>query len=302
MARTVPLVCQDGLGGNGFAARACPELPASTIPAQAAPRNSLRRMSARYPAPRTAQPRPDALCSSFNLSQHPLTPALEGVRSDCLAVRAGDWSRAANSFPMTRATTRSGGRAAGSRSKARRPRIPIRQTPPRRKRAPSRSARQQRTDLVGGGLLALGAFLAFVEYLGWDGGVIGLKIDTAVHLAIGRAAAVVPPLLVALGAGIFLRSPLTRLRPLRTGAIVCLATLVLALSTTDTGAVEHHGGLAGTYARIALNGLVGPIGVSILVALGTLAGVVLVTGASLRVAMRSCGRHVARAGRGGGPL
>jgi DNA segregation ATPase FtsK/SpoIIIE, S-DNA-T family len=138
-----------------------------------------------------------------------------------------------------------------------------------------------------------------VEYLGWDGGVIGLKIDTAVHLAIGRAAAVVPPLLVALGAGIFLHSPLTRLRPLRTGAIVCLATLVLALSTTDTGAVEHHGGLAGAYARIALNGLVGPIGVSILVALGTLAGVVLVTGASLGVAMRSSGRHVARAGRAG---
>jgi DNA segregation ATPase FtsK/SpoIIIE, S-DNA-T family len=138
-----------------------------------------------------------------------------------------------------------------------------------------------------------------VEYLGWDGGVIGLKIDTAIHLAIGRAAAVVPPLLVALGAGIFLRSPLTRLRPLRTGAIVCLATLVLALSTTDTGAVEHHGGLTGAYARIALNGLVGPIGVSILVALGTLAGVVLVTGASLGVAMRASGRHVARAGRAG---
>jgi DNA segregation ATPase FtsK/SpoIIIE, S-DNA-T family len=200
---------------------------------------------------------------------------------------------------MTRATTRSAGRAAGSRSKTRRPRTPTRHTPPRRKRAPSRSARQQRTDLIGGGLLALGAFLGFVEYLGWDGGVIGLKIDTAVHLAIGRAAAVVPPLLVALGAGIFLRSPLTRLRPLRTGAIVCLATLVLAFSTTDTGAVEHHGGLAGAYARIVLNGLVGPIGVSILVALGTLAGVVLVTGASLGVAMRSSGRHVARAGRAG---
>jgi DNA segregation ATPase FtsK/SpoIIIE, S-DNA-T family len=128
---------------------------------------------------------------------------------------------------------------------------------------------------------------------------VGLKIDSAVHLAIGRAAAVVPPLLVAVGAGIFLRSPLTRLRPLRTGAIVCLATLVLALSTTDTGAVEHHGGLTGAYARIALNSLVGPIGVSILVALGTLAGVVLVTGASLGVVMRTSGRHVARAGMAG---
>ncbi|HEY2869296.1 MAG TPA: DNA translocase FtsK [Gaiellales bacterium] len=129
--------------------------------------------------------------------------------------------------------------------------------------------------------------------------MVGLKIDTGIHLAIGRAAAVVPPLLVAVGAGIFLRSPLTRLRPLRTGAIVCLATLILALSTTDTAAAEHHGGLTGAYARILLDGLVGPIGVSILVVLGTLAGVVLVTGASLGVAMRASGTHMARAAGAG---
>ena len=129
--------------------------------------------------------------------------------------------------------------------------------------------------------------------------MVGLKIDTGIHLAIGRAAAVIPPLLVLVGAGIFLRSPLTRLRPLRTGAIVCLATLVLALSTTDTGAAEQHGGLTGAYARIMLDGLVGPIGVSILVALGTLAGVVLVTGASVGVLMRSSGRHLTRAAGAG---
>jgi DNA segregation ATPase FtsK/SpoIIIE, S-DNA-T family len=129
--------------------------------------------------------------------------------------------------------------------------------------------------------------------------VVGHKIDTAMHLVIGRAGAVVPPLLVAVGAAIFLRSPLTRLRPLRTGAMVCLATLVLALSTTDTAAAERHGGLVGAYARIGLNGLVGPIGVSILVALGTLVGVVLVTGASLGVAMRASGRHMARAAGAG---
>jgi DNA segregation ATPase FtsK/SpoIIIE, S-DNA-T family len=200
---------------------------------------------------------------------------------------------------MTRATTRARGRAAGSRTKTRRPSTPTRHSPPRRKRAPSRSARQQRTDLVGGGLLALGAFLGFVEYLGWDGGVVGGKIDTALHLVIGRASVVVPPLLVAVGAAIFLRSPLTRLRPLRTGLTVCMATLVLALSTTDTATAEQHGGLVGAYARIALNGLVGPIGVSILIALGTLVGVVLVTGASLGVAMRASGRHMARAAGAG---
>jgi S-DNA-T family DNA segregation ATPase FtsK/SpoIIIE len=119
------------------------------------------------------------------------------------------------------------------------------------------------------------------------------------HLVIGRAGVVVPPLLVAVGAAIFLHSPLTRLRPLRTGAIVCLGTLVLALSTTDTSSAEHHGGLVGAYARVGLNGLVGPIGVSILVVLGALVGGVLVTGASLGVAMRASGRHVARAAGAG---
>jgi DNA segregation ATPase FtsK/SpoIIIE, S-DNA-T family len=200
---------------------------------------------------------------------------------------------------MTRATTRARGRAAGSRTKTRRPSTPTRHSPPRRKRAPSRSARQQRTDLIGGGLLALGAFLAFVEYLGWNGGVVGEKLHTALHLVIGRAGAVVPPLLILVGAGIFLRSPLTRLRPLRTGAAVCVGTLILALSTTDTAAAERHGGLVGAYARIALTGLVGPIGVSILVVLGALIGIVLVTGASLGVFMRASGRHVARAAGAG---
>jgi DNA segregation ATPase FtsK/SpoIIIE, S-DNA-T family len=138
-----------------------------------------------------------------------------------------------------------------------------------------------------------------VEYLGWNGGVVGHKLHTALHLVIGRAGAVVPPLLIVIGAGIFLRSPLTRLRPLRTGAAVCLGTLILALSTTDTSAAERHGGLVGAYARIGLNGLVGPIGVSILVVLGALVGIVLVTGASLGVFMRASGRHFARAAGAG---
>src|SRR6185312_16390178 len=55
IARTVPLVCQEGLGGKGLAARAWPELPSSINPAHAAPRKSRRRMPTRYPLSRTAQ-------------------------------------------------------------------------------------------------------------------------------------------------------------------------------------------------------------------------------------------------------
>jgi S-DNA-T family DNA segregation ATPase FtsK/SpoIIIE len=201
---------------------------------------------------------------------------------------------------MARATTRPTHRAAGSRRKARRPRTtPIRSKTPRRKRAPSRSAVEQRTDLVGGSLLAAGVFLGFVEYLGWNGGVVGLKLDTGLRLLVGRATAVVPALLVAVGAAVFLRTTLWRVRPLRTGTAVGMATLVLALSTPDTVAAERHGGVIGAYARSTLTGLVGHVGVTIVVGLGALAAVVLLTGASVGMLMRNSGRQVARAAEAG---
>ena len=142
-------------------------------------------------------------------------------------------------------------------------------------------------------------FLGFVEYLGWNGGVVGLKLDTGLRLVVGRATGIAPILLVAVGGAVFLQSGLWRLRPLRTGIVVGLATLVLALSTTDTADVERHGGLVGAYARIVLTDLVGSVGVTIVVVLGALAALVLVTGASVGLLMRSSGRRVARAAEAG---
>jgi DNA segregation ATPase FtsK/SpoIIIE, S-DNA-T family len=142
-------------------------------------------------------------------------------------------------------------------------------------------------------------FLGFVEYLGWNGGVIGLKLDDGLRLLVGRATAVAPVLLVAIGGAVFLQTGLWRLRPLRTGTVLGVATLVLALSSTDTAAAERHGGLLGAYARIALTNLVGAVGVSIVVVLGTLAALVLLTGASAGLVMRSSGRRVARAAEAG---
>jgi S-DNA-T family DNA segregation ATPase FtsK/SpoIIIE len=143
--------------------------------------------------------------------------------------------------------------------------------------------------------LALGAFLGCVEFLGWDGGVVGLKLDNLLHLLVGRTAAVAPPLLIAVGAMIFVDSRLRHVRPLRLGTAIFCTTLMLALSSSDTKLVERHGGLLGSYLRSALEGLIGGIGVSILIVLGFLAAIVLVTGASVGVMMASSGRHVARA-------
>src|SRR5215831_12991882 len=203
---------------------------------------------------------------------------------------------------MARTTTRRTHRAPGPHPARRTRKTPIRSQTPQRRRASSRPTLSQRRDLVGGGLIALGIFLAFVEYRGWDGGVIGLKIDHLLHLLVGRSTVLVPPLLIAVGALIFIDSPIRHLRPMRLGVAVLFATVTLALSTTDTLEPEQHGGLIGAYLRIGLEGLVGSIGVSILVALGFLAAIVLITGASIGMLMRHSGRTVARAAGTGARL
>ncbi len=134
-----------------------------------------------------------------------------------------------------------------------------------------------------------------MEWLGWDGGVIGGKIDGLLRVLVGGAAVAVPLILLVAGAAVFLDSPMRHLRPLRAGAVAAMVTLVLALSTTDTVDAEQHGGLIGTYARRLLEHLVGGVGVSILIALGVLVSIVLLTGASAGLLMRRSGVHVARA-------
>ncbi len=150
--------------------------------------------------------------------------------------------------------------------------------------------------------MALGVFLGFVEYLSWNGGVVGAKADGFLHLLVGRVAAAAPVVLVLAGAAVFVRSQLPRVRPLRSGAVLLGVGAVLALSTRSTLTAEHHGGLAGTYLRIMLEGLVGPVGVSILVVLSLLAAGVLITGGSIGLAMRSSGQRVVRAAGAGARL
>jgi len=131
---------------------------------------------------------------------------------------------------------------------------------------------------------------------------VGQKLDGLLRLLIGEATMALPPIAIGAGALIFLDSPVRRLRPLRLGVVTAMATLVLALSTTDTVEAEQHGGLIGAYARTLLEHLVGGVGVSILIALGTLAAIVLLTGASVGLVMRRSGQHVARAAGAGARL
>jgi S-DNA-T family DNA segregation ATPase FtsK/SpoIIIE len=207
----------------------------------------------------------------------------------------GTAAPAANPAEMARSTTRRPHRAAG-RTTARRPRTtPIRSKTPQRRRAPSRNSFEHQRDLIGGGLIAIGAFLGFVVYGGRSGGVAGAKADTALHLLVGRGAVLAPVLLTAAGVVVLLRHPLGRIAPLRLGIGLGYASLVLALATPSTATAAAHGGLIGAYARTLLGSLVGQIGVTILVALGLFAAIVLITGASVGLIVRSSGARVARA-------
>ena len=192
---------------------------------------------------------------------------------------------------MARTTTRRPHRAAGTKT-ARRPRkTPLRSTTPQRKRTPSRNSFQHRPDLIGASLIALGVFLGFVEYMGWDGGVVGAKIDGALHLAAGRVAAAVPMLLVIAGASVFLRSRLLHVRPLRTG-VACSCSAPCSPSRPPT---RHRGGSRRSRRRLSP---LDPAGADRtrrrhdLVVLCMIAAVILITGGSIGLAMRSSGQRV----------
>src|SRR5207247_308639 len=61
---------------------------------------------------------------------------------------------------------------------------------------------QARRDAIGLGLLAGGAFFAFVFYFGWDGGKVGGALNDALAFLLGDVAYLVPLLLVGAGAAL----------------------------------------------------------------------------------------------------
>src|SRR4029079_4358153 len=105
------------------------------------------------------------------------------------------------------------------------------------------------------------------------------KIDDLLHLLVGRAAAVVPLLLIAVGGLVFVERLLLDVNLRRLGVILACTSFTLAVASTDTLHPEHHGGLIGAYARSTLQGLIGGIGVSRLAVVGFMAAFGLIRGA-----------------------
>jgi S-DNA-T family DNA segregation ATPase FtsK/SpoIIIE len=154
---------------------------------------------------------------------------------------------------------------------------------------------QRQLDLVGLGLIALGAFFAFLVYFGWDGGRAGSQAVEGLRWLLGAVHYVVPVALVAAGAILILRPMLPAVRPFRSGAICLFASLTLGLAAGTLGVgpggtrpewwnpqwVKTRGGMTGEALDWVVATLTGSVGAHILAVFLFIAGVLLLTGASV---------------------
>src|SRR5262249_41271623 len=104
---------------------------------------------------------------------------------------------------------------------------------PRKRRRGAAHGPHHHPELIGLGILALGAFLACVLWFGLSGG----PVADWTHTLLGWAAYLTPLVLIPVGALIVTRSELVSLRPFRLGLIVGIVGLMLALGSAHRGDV-----------------------------------------------------------------
>src|SRR4051794_28692103 len=176
----------------------------------------------------------------------------------------------------------------------------------RRKRRPARRAwlphldlpvlEQRHWDLIGLRMVAFAAFFAGVFYLDWAGGEVGEALAGAILFMFGAVGYAAPLVLFAAGALIVVRPMVPALHPLKTGAACLIGALMLGLAAGSLGLgpgdthrdgfldahyLKHHGGLVGESVFWTSAKLFSTAGSHILFAFLLLAGVLLLTGASI---------------------
>jgi S-DNA-T family DNA segregation ATPase FtsK/SpoIIIE len=176
----------------------------------------------------------------------------------------------------------------------------------RRKRRPARRAwwpeldlpvlEQRHWDLIGLGMVAFAAFFACIFYLEWAGGEVGEALAGAILFMFGGVGYAAPVLLFAAGALIVVRPMVPALHPLKTGAACLVCALMLGLAAGSLGLgpgdthrdgfldphyLEHHGGLVGESLFWTSAKLFSTAGSHILFVFLLLAGILLLTGASV---------------------
>ncbi len=159
---------------------------------------------------------------------------------------------------------------------------------------------QRGRDVLGLALVAVGLFMGFVLYGGWDGGGAGHGLQSASGWLLGEARVLAPLALLSAGAWLLLSAAPEPDEPAPggsrpAGALCLFAGVTLALAAEAFGAssqagrrqgpwttasLQAHGGIVGEALYQATRRLVGQVGVDILVLFLVIAGAVLLTGVS----------------------
>src|SRR5215210_6135921 len=155
---------------------------------------------------------------------------------------------------------------------------------------------QRHWDLIGLGLVGFAAFFACVFYLGWAGGEVGEALADAILFMFGGVGYAAPVLLFAAGSLIVIRPMIPAVHPFKTGTLCFAAALMLGLAAgslglgpgdtlregfLDASYLQDHGGLVGESLFWASAKLFSTAGSHILFTFLLLAGVLLLTGASI---------------------
>ena len=150
--------------------------------------------------------------------------------------------------------------------------------------------------MIGLGLVAFAAFFACVFYFDWAGGEVGEAMADGILYLFGGAGYLAPIALFAAGAGIVIRPMLPAVHPFKTGALCLVAALTLGLAAGSLGLgpgdaprdgffdaayLREHGGLVGESLFWSSAKLFSEAGSHILFVFLLLAGVLLITGASI---------------------
>jgi S-DNA-T family DNA segregation ATPase FtsK/SpoIIIE len=154
---------------------------------------------------------------------------------------------------------------------------------------------QRQLDIAGLALVAAAVFFAFLIYLGWDGGRAGGWAVSGLRWLVGGVHYAIPVALMAAGAIVVLRPILPAVRPFRSGGLLLFAGLTLALTAGTLGLgpggarhgwwdvawVRPRGGMVGEAFYWLTSTLLGGVGSHIVALFLLLAGVLLLTGASV---------------------
>ncbi|MCW2984076.1 MAG: translocase FtsK, partial [Conexibacter sp.] len=170
---------------------------------------------------------------------------------------------------------------------------------------------QRHLDLFGLALVACGVFLVFPLYLGWDGGQAGDAVVDGLALAVGKLRYVAPLGILAAGAVIVMRPVLPSVRPFKSGGLCFVLALALMFSAGTLGLgpstlrdgfwhqdfLRERGGYLGEALFYVSSNLIGSIGTHIFALFLFLAGLLLLTGASVAGVLKATGGTVAESTR-----